>query len=249
MSLGMGRPGSKATVLRLTGELATLAGRVVRQAKRVLRNARRRGKQAPQKGVAAIRQLATDVERAECVVGQAKRRVAGETAIPDRMISLCDVDARPIRRGKLRNPTEFGYKVAVGDTPEGFVVAHEVHRGNPHDTHTLGALLEQAAATGMRVVTVLADRGFGNETVDQVLVAAGITDKVIPRVGRPDPIEATRAWRRRYRWRAGAEGRISHLKRRFGWNRTRLKGHTGARIWSGYGILACNIGRMAALAT
>jgi len=34
-----------------------------------------------------------------------------------------------------------------------------------------------------------------------------------------------------YRRRPGAEGHISHLKRRFGWNRTRLKGHTDARFW------------------
>ena len=125
------------------------------------------------------------------------------------------------------------------------MVAHEVHL----DTHTLGSLLTQALASGLRVATVFADRGFGNENADQIIAAAGIADKVIPRVGQADPIEATRAWRRRYRWRAGAEGRISHLKRRFGWNRTRLKGHAGARIWSGYGVLASNIGRMAALAT
>jgi len=249
MSLGMGRPGSKATVLKLTGELAELARGAVRQAQRVLGDARRRGKKARGKGRAAavVRQLATDVERAARVVDQTTRRVAGETSIPDRIISLCDIDARPIRRGKLRNPNEFGYKVALGDSPEGFVVAHEVHLGNPHDTLTLASLLQQALASGMRITTVLADRGFGNETADQIIVAAGIADKVIPRVGRADPVEATQAWRRRYRWRAGAEGRISHLKRRFGWNRTRLKGHTGARIWSGYGILATNIGRMAAL--
>ena len=148
----------------------------------------------------------------------------------------------------MRNPTEFGYKVAVGESPEGFAAAHEVHLGNPHDTQTLPSLLEQAMASGMRIATVLADRGFGNEVADQIIAAAGIADKVIPRVGRADPLEATRAWRRRYRWRAGAEGRTSHLKRRFGWNRTRLKGHTGAQLWAGYGILANNIGRMAALA-
>ena len=248
LSLGLGRPGSKSTVLKLTGDLAALAGKAVEQAKRVLANARRRGKKVSKRAAAAISRLATDIERAEVVADQGKRRAAGETAIPNRMISLCDIDARPIRRGKLRNPTEFGYKVAVGDTPEGFVVAHEVQHGNPHDTHTLGSLLNQAVATGMKVTTVLADRGFGNEIADEIIAAAGIADKVIPRVGRADPVEATRAWRRRYRYRAGVEGRISHLKRRFGWNRSRLKGHDGARIWSGFGILANNLGLMAALA-
>lgn len=247
MSLGVGRPGSKGVVLKLTGELASLAMKTIRQGKRVLRNARR-GKKESKKAAAAIRRLDTDLERAQCVVTQTKRRVGGETAIPDRMISLCDVDARPIRRGKIRNPTEFGYKVALGDTPEGFVVAHQVLEGNPVDAETLAPVLQQAKNVGMRVKTVFADRGYGREPTDQVLAEAGIADKVIPRMGRADPVESTRNWKRRYRWRSGGEGRISHLKRRFGWNRTRLKDHAGARIWSGFGVLANNLDRIGVMA-
>jgi transposase, IS5 family len=70
---------------------------------------------------------------------------------------------------------------------------------------------------------------------------------VIPRVGRAAPIERTRAWRRRYRFRAGAEGRISALKRGRGWARSRLKGHTGAQIWTGHGVFTHNLDRMVAL--
>ena len=73
-----------------------------------------------------------------------------------------------------------------------------------------------------------------------------IKDKVIPRVGKADPVEATSAWRRRYRFRAGCEGRISHLKRR-GLRRARLKGYIGAQIWAGYGVLAHNLDRIVAL--
>jgi transposase, IS5 family len=137
--------------------------------------------------------------------------------------------------------------VAVGDTPEGFVVGHQVHLGNPFDADTLQPLLQQAKAIGMRVRTVFADRGFGNEAADAVIEAEAIPDKVIPRVGKAAPVEATRSWRRRYRWRAGAEGRISHLKRRYRLGRTHLKGYAGAQIWAGYGILACNLDRMVAL--
>jgi IS5 family transposase len=99
----------------------------------------------------------------------------------------------------------------------------------------------------MRMRTVLADRGYGNVVADAILAGHGITDKVVPRVGTAAPVERTRAWRRRYRFRAGAEGRISHLKRRHGLSRTRLKGHTGATIWAGYGVLAHNLDRMVAL--
>ena len=43
------------------------------------------------------------------------------------------------------------------------------------------------------------------------------------------------------KWRTGCEGRISTLKRGYGWDRTRLDGTEGARIWTGQGILAHNL--------
>jgi len=152
------------------------------------------------------------------------------------MVSLCDPDARPIRRGKPSKPTEFGYKASVADTAEGFVVSHQVYLGNPADAQTLEAAIAAAQDVGMRVHTVLADRGYGNETGDLALEKRGIRDCVIPRVGRPAPREQTRGWRRRYRFRCGSEGRISALKRQRGWSRSRLKGHAGAQIWTGLGV-------------
>ena len=46
------------------------------------------------------------------------------------------------------------------------------------------------------------------------------------------------------RWRAGAEGRISHLKRRYGLRRSRLKGHDGMRIWT-WAILTYDLDTLA----
>ena len=43
-----------------------------------------------------------------------------------------------------------------------------------------------------------------------------------------------RTRRRRLRYRTGAEGRISHLKRRYGMRRSRLKGDEGHQIWDGW---------------
>jgi hypothetical protein len=43
------------------------------------------------------------------------------------------------------------------------------------------------------------------------------------------------------RCRTGSEGRISYLKRGYGWDRTRIDGTEGARIWAGHGILAHNL--------
>jgi IS5 family transposase len=44
-----------------------------------------------------------------------------------------------------------------------------------------------------------------------------------------------------------SEGRISALKRRYGWNRTHLDGTNGGRTWTGYGVLAHNLAKIAAL--
>ncbi len=240
-----GRGGRRA-VDHLTGQLQRLAKAALRQATRVLRNARRSRRRGP-RGRAATTRLTVELERSERVIRQTAQRLAGEDTIPDRLISLCDVDARPIRRGKPQQPTEFGYKVSVGDTPEGFVVSHQVYAGNPADAQTLGPAVAEAKAIGMKVKTVLADRAYGNAVGDQALAEQRIADKVIPRVGHADPVEATRSWRRRYRFRAGSEGRISHLKRRHGLRRTRLKDHPGAQLWAGYGVFAHNLDRIGIL--
>lgn len=245
ISHNLGRAHGRPAIDRLTGDMHGLAKAALRQASRVLRNARR-GLRQKRRGAAAVVRLDIEVQQAERVIQQTARRLSGERTIADRMVSLCDADARPIRRGKPQEPTEFGYKLAVADTSEGFVVAHEVYLGNPSDVSTLQAMVAGAKAIGMKVRTVLADRGYGNEAGDQVLATVGIKDKVIPRVGKADPVEATSAWRRKYRFRAGCEGRISHLKRR-GLPRTRLKGYPGAQLWAGYGVLAHNLDRMVAL--
>jgi len=231
----------------LTGELHRLAAGAAQEAERVLRNARRALRAGAPRGAREVARLEEELGRVARILEQTATRLRGQRTIPGRVISLCDPDARPIRRGKPYKPTEFGYKASVADTPEGFVAAHQVYAGNPADAHTLEAAIRGAQEAGMQVRTVLGDRGYGNETGDRALLACGVPDAVIPRMGRPAPVEATAAWRRRYRFRTGAEGRISALKRGRGWARSRLKGHAGARIWCGYGVLSHNLDRMVAL--
>lgn len=177
---------SRDAVDRLTGEIHRLAIATAREAARVMGEAQRALGTGIEVGRGAVGQLGQDLERAERVIGQTARRLAGERTIADRVISLCDVDARPIRRGKVQKPTEFGYKVSIADTAEGLVVAHHVYAGNPADADTLRADIATAKAVGMKVKTVLADRGYGDVIADQALEAEGIDDRVIPRRGRAD---------------------------------------------------------------
>jgi len=56
-------------------------------------------------------------------------------------------------------------------------------------------------------------------------------------------------FRKLVKWRPGSEGRISHLKHHYGWDRTRLNGRHGADIWYGHGVLAHNLVKITALAS
>jgi IS5 family transposase len=53
------------------------------------------------------------------------------------VVSLHDVDARPIRKGRLGKPVEFGYKAQIVDNGDGVILDHNVEVGNPHDAPQL----------------------------------------------------------------------------------------------------------------
>jgi len=67
----------------------------------------------------------------------------------------------------------------------------------------------------------------------------------IPRQGKISAARRTTEhhprFRRLVRWRTGCEGRISYLKRGYGWDRTRLDTRSGAGIWCGHGVFAHNL--------
>jgi IS5 family transposase len=75
---------------------------------------------------------------------------------------------------------------------------------------------------------------------------------VIPRKGKPGTArratEHRPAFRRTIKWRTGCEGRISTLKRGYGWDRTRIDSTEGARIWTGHGVLTHNLIKISTLA-
>ena len=62
----------------------------------------------------ALAELAVTIERTATVMAQARSRLGGQ--MPDgatRLVSLHDPDARPIRKGRIGKPAEFGYKAQV----------------------------------------------------------------------------------------------------------------------------------------
>jgi IS5 family transposase len=163
-----------------------------------------------------------------------------------RLVSLHEPDARPIRKGRLGKPVEFGYKAQVIDNPDGLILDHSVHIGNPSDTELLRpAITRITTQLGVVPSLVTADRGYWDSAIETDLTAAGVTSVVIPRTGKPSAararIEHADDFVAAVKWRTGCEGRVSHLKRDWAWNRTRLRGHAGARTWCAHGVFAHNI--------
>jgi IS5 family transposase len=233
---------AKAEVLTITGQLAELATAAVTEAVKVLHIKPRRRK---------IRRLLDDlavlVERTGRVIDQARARVGGEQPPgATRLVSLHEPDARPIRKGRLGKPVEFGYKAQVIDNPDGLIVDHSVHIGNPADNELLRPAIERIAThLGVAPSLVTADRGYWDSTIENDLATAGVTTIVIPRTGKSSAaravIEHADDFVDAVKWRTGSEGRVSHLKRDWAWRRTRLRGHAGARTWCAHGVFAHNL--------
>ena len=244
-----------AEVDRLTGEVAGLARQTLREVQAVVRNARRALGRRP--GDGRLGRLVGELEATIGLTGrllaQTDQRLAGNRVIPDRLVSLADPDARPIRKGKPRSPTEFGYTLLVAEDERGFIADHQLQQGNPPDAPQLPpAVARVAQVTGRVAGTVVGDRGFGTAANDQALEALGVTRIGLQRKGRLSPsraaLERTRRFRRLRNWRVGIEARISHLKRSFGLRRTRLRRLPGAKTWVGLGIFAYNLQRMTVVA-
>jgi IS5 family transposase len=255
------RQQARAAVTRTTAELAGLAATAAADATAVLRNARRALHHATghRRGRLrrAVSELSTTVKLTTRVVAQARTRVAGGTpAAASRIVSLHDPDARPIVKGRLDKPVEFGYKAQILDNDDGVIVDYTVEVGNPPDAPRLAPAIARVAACCGRVPrAVTADTNYGEQAVDDDLHARGVSTVAIPRKGRPDATrharERRRTFRRLIRWRAGCEGRINCLKRDYGWDRSRLDGLPRTGTWCGYGVLTHNlvkIGNLAAAA-
>jgi transposase, IS5 family len=236
-------------VLALTRQTGELLGRSIREARKLAAVAKRkaRGRGAAAK-LSAAERLEVLADRCEKVARQIKLRVA-EKPIRDRIVSLCDPDARPIRKGKLGKPNEFGYVAQIAEVTEhtrrgarGLILPAASQIGNPGENTLLPGTVAELARLGIRPQEVALDGGFQPEPTTTAF--AGTPPRRVFIAGRQQP-GSEQTQRRLRRYRTGAEGRISHLKRRYGMDRSRLKGHHGQQIWTEWSILAYNADTLA----
>jgi transposase, IS5 family len=207
--------------------------------------ARGRGARAKLRAAQRLEELAGRCQR---VVTQIQQRSRGEK-ISDRLVSLSDPDARPIRKGKLGKPNEFGYVVQLAEVTantrrgaRGYVLPAATAPGNPGENRLLDRTVAELDRLGLAPREVALDGGFAPGPTEQTLTALAPERTFISGRAEPGP---RRTRRRLARYRTGCEGRISHLKRRYGLRRSRLRGDQGQRTWTGWAILAYNLDTLA----
>ena len=236
-------------VLALNAKAGQAMAGSVREARALAAQARAaaRGRGARAK-LRAAQQLEELADRCQRVVTQIQQRSRGEK-ITDRLVSLSDPDARPIRKGKLGKPNEFGYVAQLAEVTantgrgaRGYVLPAASAPGNPGENRLLPQTVAELDRLGLTPREVALDGGFVPGPTIQTLAGVAPTRTFIS--GRAEP-GSRRTRRRLARYRTGCEGRISHLKRGYGLRRSRLKGDQGQRIWTGWAVLAYNLDTLA----
>jgi len=107
-----------------------------------------------------------------------------------RLVSLHDPDARHIAKGRLGKPVEFGHKAQVCDNEDGVILDHDVLPGNPADAPRLAPCIARVIQrSGQTPRVVAADRGYGEQAIDDALHALGVDRVAMPPVsaGRSGP--------------------------------------------------------------
>lgn len=198
-----------------------------------------------------VNDLQQVIQHAERVAEQIRQRFTGER-ITDRLVSLSDPDARPVRRGKLAQPTEFGYVVQLAEMTantrrgaRGLVLPPKLRPGSEHENNLLPQTVEELITLGLSPEEAVFDAGFAIRATAETMAKVGTEPFIVGSArARTRP---RRAQRRLARYRVGSEGRISHLKRGYHLGRTRLRGQDGAQTWASWSVFTYDVDTVAAM--
>jgi transposase, IS5 family len=239
-------------------ELIRITEQVVNNARQVVDKAKTAAGAAliASAGIDSLRKEITGYcQLADRVIDQSRRRVLQGETVPaeEKIYSIFESHTHMIKRGKALKPVEFGHKVFLAESAQGFITDYQVLDGNPADTGHVSPSLDRHQQTfGIPPDLYTGDRGFFSAENVQACEKAGVTQVSIPQRGghktaEQDALERSKAFKKAQRFRAGIEGRISVLFRGRGMKRCPFKGPTRFEILVGAAVLANNLMRIADL--
>lgn len=193
------------------------------------------GSQAPKAWLLSL-QLRTQADKALCIVDQTERRVLQKEEVPatSKYVSFFELHADILRK---RDEVVYGHKVSLSFGKTAVVLAAQVLEGNPADaTLAVPAIRQVQQNTGRTPHDAAMDGGFASQANVEALKKLGVQRVAFNKskgIDREAACGNRRVRRKLYRFRAGAEGLISWLKRSLGMGRSRWKGELGfaAYVW------------------
>ena len=174
------------------------------------------------------------------IVEQVERKLAGK-GVEDKIVSYYEEHTRALPKGKTSKPCEFGVKLRVDMSGNGYITGHELYKGNYADVNMLEEAVGQHAkifkdefkAGGM-------DRVFYDKELIERLEEGHKIKLAIPH--RKDRDYKMSKYREKlYRKRSAIEAKISEGKRMSGLDKSLYKGYKGDEMWAAFSIMAMNI--------
>ncbi len=167
---------------------------------------------------------------AQVAVQSRRAWINGETVpAAERIFSIFEEHTELLKRGKARQPIEFGHLVTLGQTAEKFISYYAIEKHSRHDTAYKDEVLEDHKNKfGSYPDRFTADKNYHISIEDTKEWEKEIKVYAVGKKGRrseeEDEREHSKTFRAAQRFRAGCEGSISVLKRAFGLKRCLNRG-------------------------
>ena len=182
-------------------------------------------------GYGLIKQLEDMLPKVAHVASQTRRAWIEKETVPaaERIFSIFEDHTELLKRGKARQPVEFGHLVTLAQTEEKFISYYAVEEESRHDTKYRDEVLKHHIRNfGKSPKRFAADKNYHISPDDSKKQGKKIEVYAVGKKGKrteeEEAIEHSPLFKAAQAFRAGIEGSISVLKRVFGLKRCLNKG-------------------------
>ena len=160
---------------------------------------------------------------------QTAKKLNGDTSIDNRIVSLNEVDARPIKKGKIHPSCEFGTTLQMSFNRDGFMITAENFIGYPSEKKLFPATLQQFIQRMQEPPCIaVADLGVRSQANFETAASHQVKQTFLGRSEDVDEENRDNCQRAR----SATEGFIAVSKNIRGFGRSLYKGFTGDRVWT-----------------
>ena len=242
---------NKSVLRKVDKAMRTMISRVewiIDVGRTVVRTSRSTADASDLSSMAILDNLESMLSKVEHVVRQTRRAWINGEIVPaaERIFSIFEDHTELLKRGKARQPVEFGHLVTLGQTQEKFISFYAVEEHSRHDTAYRDEVLkDHKKKFGKLPKRFTADKNYHISPEDTLALEKKIPLYAVGKKGRRTEQEEAREhdllFKAAQAFRAGIEGSISVLKRVFGLKRCLNKGFKSFAASVGSAVFCHNI--------